>query len=151
MPMKGGQHSRHLQGARISHCSTWIVFFETISIFISYIVNYLFCIDKPTSNPSACQVFLSSAVQSRARPQVTYTSDRRQLQMHRDGAAGNKGCQPAQGRRLLVCPTAKNKSNTTGGPLGNRMHMCSPPSREGQLAADLSRTTKLNFFNPILL
>lgn len=114
MPMKSGQNSRHHQRARISHCITWIVFFEIINLFISQIVNYLSCADKPTSKQVHVRCFYWAA-QSSTCPQVTYTSDRRQLQMHRAGAAGSKGCQPARGRRLLLCPTAKNKSSTNGG------------------------------------
>lgn len=89
--------------------------------------------------------------QSRTCPQVTYTSDRRRLRLLRAAALGSEGCRPARGRRLLVCLTAKNKSSMKGGPLGSRTHICSPPSGEGQLAADLSRTAKMNFFNPILV
>lgn len=83
---------------------------------------------------------------------MTYTSNRRKAQ-----ASTGLGLQEARaasehwGRRLSVSPTAKNKFGMNIGPLVSRMHFCSPPSGEGQLAADLSRMAKLNFFYPNLV
>lgn len=102
-----------------------------------------------TASSKLCPAQPAGLQQSCTYPQVTHTSNKRQLQLHRAG--GSTGCQPARGRRLLVSPTATNKPWMNGGPLGTRMHICSPPCREGQLAADLSRTANLNFFNPTLL
>lgn len=106
MPMKSGQNSRHHQRARISHCISWIVFFEIINLFISHIVNYLFCADKPTSKQVHARCFYRAAESSTCL-QVTYTSDRRQLQMHRAGAAGSRGCQPARAGGCCSVPLPK--------------------------------------------
>lgn len=106
MPMKSGQNSRHHQRARISHSISWIVFFEIINLFISHIVNYLFCADKSISKEVhvRCSYW---AAQSSTCPQVTYASDRRQLQMHRAGAARSRGCQPAEAGGCCSVPLPK--------------------------------------------
>lgn len=106
MPTKSGQNSRHHQRARISHCITWIVFFEIINLFISHIVYHLFCADKPTSKQVHVRCFYWAA-RSSTCPQVTYTSDRRQLQTPRAGAAGSKGCSQHGAGRCCSVPLPK--------------------------------------------